>query len=138
MGTHGKIIVTSTKDVSIGNIYAGNLSTTGEAAPSTIPATIDIDVTTNSKIGLSHTHPTNNITVESGIYGTGAITNATFVFKGHTYAILGTTELRNFEMIHIENGQFGPKSTSDLSNIKVKVSQTGKINCTPCQGHFFI
>ncbi len=72
MGTHGKIIVTSTKDVSIGNIYAGNLSTTGEAAPSTIPATIDIDVTTNSKIGLSHTDSTNNITVEAGIYGTGA------------------------------------------------------------------
>ncbi len=73
-GGHGQVIVTSDKEISLGNIYAGSIFMSVPDALPSIPATIKVNVATNSKIGLSNVDTTYNYgEIQAGIYATGAL-----------------------------------------------------------------
>ncbi|MBQ9990230.1 MAG: putative Ig domain-containing protein [Lachnospiraceae bacterium] len=66
-GSHGKVIVTSSTAVKMGNIYAGSLSADGTYGTDAIPATIEVNVAKNSTIGLAYGNS------KAGIYACGAL-----------------------------------------------------------------
>lgn len=75
-GSKGEIIITG-QDIELGNIYAGNISTTAEGTVSNIPAEITVNVTGNSTIGMGFNGTLEGgagpFNVNSGIYAGGAI-----------------------------------------------------------------
>lgn len=73
-GPHGKVIINGS-NVKLGNIYAGHISTDGTAKTYSIPATISVNTTGSSSIGLSKTDTISGTkyTVKEGIYASGAM-----------------------------------------------------------------